>query len=80
MNATYRTLGYGVIPAGALLGGVVGETLGLRAALLVGAIGMAAAPVWVVASPIWGLHRLEDLGPPAVPERDPGPGAETVGA
>ncbi len=61
MNATYRTLGYGVIPVGALLGGVVGETLGLRAALLVGAIGMAAAPIWVVFSPVSRLRRLGDV-------------------
>lgn len=34
MNASYRTLGYGVMPVGALLGGVIGEMLGLRAAVV----------------------------------------------
>lgn len=61
MNASYRTLGYGVIPVGALLGGAIGEAFGLRTALLVGAIGVAAAPLWIVISPVRHLRRLEDL-------------------
>jgi MFS family permease len=39
MNASYRFLTYGVIPLGALLGGALGELLGLRAAVAVGAVG-----------------------------------------
>jgi predicted MFS family arabinose efflux permease len=41
--AAYRTVGYGAIPAGALLGGVLGRTLGLRAPYLAGAAVIAAA-------------------------------------
>ena len=61
MNASYRTLGYGMIPIGAILGGAVGEAFGLRAALLLAAIGMAVAPVWVVFTPLRRIRRLADV-------------------
>jgi predicted MFS family arabinose efflux permease len=64
MNASIRFLVWGTIPIGGLLGGALGELLGLRATLLVTAAGMALSPVWVVASP---LRRLRDL-PDAVPQ------------
>jgi MFS family permease len=41
--AAYRTLGYGAIPLGALLGGVIGKTLGLRAPYLFGGALVAVA-------------------------------------
>lgn len=62
MNASYRTLGYGITPIGALLGGIIGEAFGLRAALAVGAIGIACAPLWVVFSPVSRIRRIEDVG------------------
>ena len=37
MNAAYRLVGWGTMPLGALLGGVLAETLGLRATFLVAA-------------------------------------------
>lgn len=58
MNASIRFLVWGTIPIGGLLGGGLGELLGLRATLLVAAAGFVLAPVWVVASP---LRRLRDL-------------------
>jgi MFS family permease len=76
MNASYRTLGYGVIPVGALLGGAIGEAFGLRTALLVGAIGAAAAPIWIVVSPVHRLRRLEDLA--RADELEPHPDALAV--
>jgi MFS family permease len=58
MNASIRFLVWGTIPLGGLLGGALGELLGLRATLLVAAIGMVLAPAWVLFSP---LRRLRDL-------------------
>lgn len=60
---SYRTLGYGMVPLGALLGGAIGEAFGLRAALAVGAIGIAAAPLWIVCSPAPSTRRLDDVPP-----------------
>ena len=37
MNASYRLVGWGTMPLGALLGGVLAEALGLRGAFLVAA-------------------------------------------
>lgn len=61
MNASYRTLAYGMIPIGAVLGGIVGELFGLRAAILVGSVGIALAPLWVVLSPVWRIHTIADV-------------------
>lgn len=58
MNASYRTVVYGVIPLGALLGGVLGELIGLRATLAIAAIGLLLAPLWVLRTPIPRMHRL----------------------
>lgn len=66
-NASYRTLSFGVLPLGALAGGFLGEALGARTALLIGALGLATAPLWVIASPVRGLRRAEDARPVAAP-------------
>jgi MFS family permease len=58
MNASIRFLVWGTIPLGGLLGGALGELLGLRATLLVAAVGTVLAPAWVLFSP---LRRLRDL-------------------
>jgi predicted MFS family arabinose efflux permease len=58
MTASYRTVIYGTLPLGALLGGFLGETLGLRPALAVGALGMLLALPWVVFSPLRRLRTL----------------------
>jgi MFS family permease len=64
MNASIRFLVWGTIPIGGLLGGALGELIGLRATLLVTAVGLMLCPVWVLASP---LRRLRDL-PAGVPQ------------
>ena len=61
MNGSYRFITWGVIPVGALLGGYLGEVLGLRAALAVGAVGMSVAWLWVLFSPVPRLRKLSDL-------------------
>ena len=66
MNATMRFVVWGVLPIGALIGGVFGTAFGLRTTLWVGAIGQALAGVWLLASP---MRRLRDF-PDAPPETD----------
>lgn len=58
MNASIRFLVWGTIPLGALLGGVLGDWLSIRAAFAIGLIGSALAVGWVLASP---LRRMRDL-------------------
>ncbi len=52
MNATMRFFALGTIPIGALLGGLLGEVLGLWPTLVVGAIGGLLPTLWIWFSPI----------------------------
>lgn len=58
MNASVRFLVYGTMPAGALLGGVLGEVLGVRNALLIfaSAIFLASLPVFL--SPLRTMRTM----------------------
>ncbi|WP_103351564.1 MFS transporter [Amycolatopsis sp. CA-128772] len=58
MNASARFVVWGTIPIGGLLGGALGEGLGLRGAMWVAVAGEAAAVLWVVCSP---LRHMRDL-------------------
>jgi MFS family permease len=58
MHTVFRFAGRGAIPVGALLGGVLGELLGVRTTLAVGVIGMLAAPVWLALSPVAKVRSL----------------------
>ncbi len=58
MNGTYRLLTDGFIPLGALLGGFLGEVIGLQPTLLVGAVGLFFSWVWLFCSPARTLHEL----------------------
>lgn len=64
MNASMRTLVWGTIPVGSLIGGALGEAIGLRPTLVVGVVGMALAFLWVFFSPVRTLREqpapLED--------------------
>ena len=61
VNATMRTVTYGTIPLGALAGGLVGDWLGARLGLAIGAVLCLATVVWVAVSPLSRLRRLEDV-------------------
>ena len=66
MNATMRFVVWGVLPIGAVVGGVLGAALGLRTTLWVGALGQALAVVWLLASPMRGLRDFPDAPPDVV--------------
>jgi MFS family permease len=63
MNATMRFVVWGVLPIGALIGGLLGSTAGLRATLWVGVAGEALAGVWLLASP---MRAMRDFPEPAL--------------
>ncbi len=56
-NATWRFLVHGTQPAGALLGGLLGSALGLRAALLVSGAAMLLGAAIACASPVRSLRE-----------------------
>lgn len=55
VNATNRCLVWGTMPVGSLLGGVLGQTIGLQPTIAVAAAGMLLAAVWIAASPVRAL-------------------------
>ncbi len=57
MNASFRFIVWGMMPLGALLGGVLGAQIGLRPALAVSVIGGLLAPLWVLFSPVRQLRE-----------------------
>ena len=52
MNASIRFIEWSMILLGLLLGGVLGETIGLRAALFCAFGGQLLAPLWLALSPV----------------------------
>src|SRR5829696_3288985 len=62
MNASYRLVGWGTMPLGAALGGVLAEVLGLRGAFLVAALGTFAVLIgfrYVTEEAIAGAEAAE---------------------
>ncbi|MFJ5231104.1 MFS transporter [Kitasatospora sp. NPDC088391] len=74
VSGAFATVNYGVRPLGALAGGLLGSTLGLRAALLTAAAGGVLSVLWLLPSPIPRVRAVEDLDVPA------GPLPESAGA
>jgi predicted MFS family arabinose efflux permease len=56
---------------GALAGGILGETIGLRATLAVGAAGVILAALWLAVSPVRRLSQLEPAEPELTLEATP---------
>ena len=52
VNASARFIANAVTPLGALLGGALGETIGLRPTLLVAGLGILLAGLWIILSPV----------------------------
>jgi MFS family permease len=57
MTATFRFITWGVAPLGALLGGALGELIGLRPTLLVAGAGILLAALWIFFSPVRALRQ-----------------------
>ncbi|WP_033333178.1 MULTISPECIES: MFS transporter [Streptomyces] len=66
MNATIRFMVWGSMPIGAMLGGVLGQTIGVRPAMWVGVTGELLAVLPVLLSPIRTMREL-----PTRPEEEP---------
>ena len=58
MNATMRFIVWGTMPLGALIGGALGEAIGLRPAIAVFALGELLSFLWLLPSPVPGLDRI----------------------
>ncbi|MFI0968382.1 MFS transporter [Streptomyces sp. NPDC021080] len=65
----YSTINYGLRPVGAVFGGLLATLIGLRATLLIGAVGGALSLLWLLPSPIPGIRSLT-ADHPVVPDSD----------
>jgi MFS family permease len=62
VNATFQTLQQGAILVGLLIGGVLGEWIGLRATMLVGMTASLLSLLWFVGSPVMARPGEEGNG------------------
>ncbi len=69
MNATMRFIVWGVLPIGALIGGVLGTVLGLRTTLWIGSVGSILSIVWLLASP---MRTMRDFPTTDLSVHEPG--------
>jgi MFS family permease len=60
VNGAFRFVNMGVRPVGAVIGGVLGATFGVRETLLVVTIASVTGALWLIGSPIPGLRGLPD--------------------
>lgn len=58
--ATTRTLTWGPVPLGSVLGGLLGQVLGVRMGLLVIAVLLVTCPLWLLMTPVLGVRNLEE--------------------
>jgi len=58
MNATMRFMVWGTMPAGSIVGGILGTFLPLRTTILIGAIVASASFLWVLLSPVRSLRTI----------------------
>ena len=60
MNAAMRWIVWGTIPLGTLTVGAIGQAVGLRAAMWVGAIGGVPVFLWVLLSPVRSIRTMPE--------------------
>jgi MFS family permease len=59
-TGAFRFVNYGVRPLGALFGGLLGSTIGLRPTLFLSASAALAGILWLLPSPIAGMRELPE--------------------
>ena len=60
VNAGYRLISWGAIPIGAGLGGLLAAQFGAHTAMVIGALGIPLATIWVAASAVPRLASIHD--------------------
>jgi len=65
VNGTFQFVEWGVLPLGALLGGVIAEALGPRAALDAAAACGILSAIWLSVSPVQRIKSLAEVRPDA---------------
>jgi MFS family permease len=58
MNATVRTINWGTMPVGAIIGGTLGTTVGVIGTILIGGALQGAAVLWIVSKHVIRLKEM----------------------
>jgi predicted MFS family arabinose efflux permease len=58
VGGALNLLAWGIVPLGALIGGLLGQMVGLRATLLLGALLEAATALIIWQSPLWTMRDI----------------------
>jgi hypothetical protein len=58
MNSIFLVVSRGAVPIGALLGGFLGEEIGVRNTLFVAGFGVGSSAIWVVLFGVWRVRAL----------------------
>ncbi len=61
VNASFRFLIGGLVPISALVAGLLGDSIGLRATLFITAVGIPLSLLWLIFSPIPKLRTVQDV-------------------
>lgn len=61
VTGAYSTINYGIRPLGAIAGGLLGSTIGIRPTLLMAAGGGVLSILWLVRSPLLQVRTVTDL-------------------
>jgi len=69
VTGAFSTVNYGIRPAGAILGGLLGEWIGLAPTMVVAAVGGSLSVLWLVRSPVISTRSLDDIRGAGVPSR-----------
>lgn len=68
MNASFRWVVWSVMPVGGLLGGVLGDAIGVRGTIWLACAGIWASGLWVLFSPLRGLRGFDVAPDASAPE------------
>ena len=63
VTGAFQFVNYGIRPLGALVGGALGSTIGLRPTLFAGAVGGLLGVIWLMPSPVPRLLKLPEEEP-----------------
>jgi predicted MFS family arabinose efflux permease len=58
MNATFRTVNWGTLPAGSIIGGILGTYLGIVPTILIGGGIAGLSVLWVIVGEVIGLKEI----------------------
>jgi predicted MFS family arabinose efflux permease len=61
MNATFRTVNWGTLPAGSIIGGLLGTYLGIVPTILIGGAIAGLAVLWVIAGEVMELKEIPKI-------------------